>query len=68
MRLKGLIQLGAPFAGQSPGECPALAAVPDIMPNSSLVDHHVLLRSDYAARVERDEQGRSNYVMCAYIR
>jgi fatty acid synthase subunit alpha, fungi type len=65
MHSKGLVQLGATFAGHSLGELSALASVVNILPNSSLVVivfYHSLTMQH---TVERDEQGRSNYAMCA---
>ena len=62
---KGLVQPDAGFAGYSLGELFALASVADIVPNSSLVDivfYHPLTMQ---CAVECDEQGRSNYAMCA---
>jgi fatty acid synthase subunit alpha, fungi type len=65
MRLKGLVQPGAAFAGHSLGEFSALAAVADILPNSSLVDIVFYRGPTMQHAVERDEQGRSNYAVCA---
>jgi fatty acid synthase subunit alpha, fungi type len=65
MRSKGLVQPGAAFAGHSLGEFSALAAVADILPNSSLVDIVFYRGLTMQHAVERDEQGRSNYAMCA---
>lgn len=65
MRSEGLDQSGAAFAGHSLGELSALAAVADILPNSSLVDIVFYRGLTMQQPVERDEQGRSNYAMCA---
>lgn len=67
MRSKGLVQPDAAFAGHSLGEFSALAAVADILPNSSLVDIVFYRGLTMQHAVERDEQGRSNYAMCAVI-
>jgi len=65
MRSKGLVQPGAAFAGHSLGEFSALAAVADILPNSSLVDIVFDRGLTMQHAVERDEQGCLNYAMCA---
>jgi len=54
MRSKGL---GAAFAGHSLGELSALAAVADILPNSSLVDIMFYHGLTIQHIVERDKQG-----------
>jgi malonyl CoA-acyl carrier protein transacylase len=64
MHSNGLAQPGAAFAGHSLGEFSALAAVADILPNSSLVDIVLYRGLTMQHAVERDEQGRSNYAMC----
>jgi fatty acid synthase subunit alpha len=61
---KGLVQPGAAFTGHSLGEFSALAAVADILPNSSLVDIVFYRGLTMQRAVECDEQGRSNYAMC----
>jgi len=65
MRSKGLVQPSATFAGHSLGEFFALASVADILPNSSLVDVVFYRGLIMQHAVERDEQGCSNYAMCA---
>jgi malonyl CoA-acyl carrier protein transacylase len=65
IRSKGLVQPDAAFAGHSLGEFSALASVADILPNSSLVDIVFYRGLTMQHAVERDEQGRSNYAMCA---
>ncbi|KAI0264369.1 fatty acid synthase [Gloeopeniophorella convolvens] len=65
IRSKGFIQPGAAFAGHSLGEFSALASVADILPNSSLVDVIFYRGLTMQRAVERDEQSRSNYAMCA---
>ena len=60
-----MVQLGAAFAGHSLGEFSALAAVADILPNSSLVNIMFCRGLTMQHAVERDKQGRSNYAMCA---
>ena len=59
MRSKGLVQPGAAFAGHSLGEFSALAAVADILPNSSLID--IVFYRDLTMQhaIEHGEQGRS---------
>ena len=63
--MKGLVRPDASFAGHSLGEFSALASVTDILPNSSLVDIVFYRGLTMQHAVERDEQGRSNYAMCA---
>jgi malonyl CoA-acyl carrier protein transacylase len=65
MHSKVLVQPGAAFAGHALGEFSALAAVANVLPNSSLVDivFYRGLTTQHAA--ERVGQGRSNYAMCA---
>jgi malonyl CoA-acyl carrier protein transacylase len=58
---KGLVQPGAAFAGQSLGEFSAVAAVADILPNSSLVDIMFYCGLTMQHTAKRDERGRSNY-------
>jgi fatty acid synthase subunit alpha len=65
MRSKGLVQPGAAFAGHSLCELSALASVADILPNSSLVVIVFYRGLTMQHTVERDEQGCSNYAMCA---
>lgn len=65
MRAKGLIQDGCPFAGHSLGEYSALASIADVLPISSLVDVVFYRGITMQRAVERDEQGRSSYGMCA---
>ena len=62
---KALSQPDAAFAGYSLGEFSALASVADILPNSSLVDVVFYRGLTMQRAVERDEQSRSNYAMCA---
>ena len=59
---KGLVQPDAGFAGC---EFSALASVADILPNSSLVDIVFYRGLTMQHAVDRDEQGCSNYAMCA---
>jgi malonyl CoA-acyl carrier protein transacylase len=65
LRSKGFVQPDAAFAGHSLGEFSALASVADILPNSSLVDVVFYRGLTMQRAVERDEQSRSNYAMCA---
>ena len=65
MRLNGLVQPGAAFAGHSLGKFSAFAAVADILPNSSPVDIVFYRGLTMQRAVERDEQGSPNYAMCA---
>ncbi|KAI9439787.1 fatty acid synthase [Lactarius indigo] len=65
LRAKGFVQPYAAFAGHSLGEFSALASVADILPNSSLVDVVFYRGLTMQRAVERDEQSRSNYAMCA---
>lgn len=53
------------FACHSLGGFSALAAVSDILPNSSLIDIAFYHSLTIKHAVEHDEQGRSNYAMCA---
>ncbi|KAI9736207.1 MAG: beta subunit of fatty acid synthetase [Cirrosporium novae-zelandiae] len=65
MRSKGLIQRDSSFAGHSLGEYSALAALAEVMPIESLVSVVFYRGLTMQVAVERDEQGRSNYSMCA---
>lgn len=65
LRSKGFVQPHAAFAGHSLGEFSCLASVADILPNSSLVDVVFYRGLTMQRAVERDEQSRSNYAMCA---
>ncbi|KAJ9197095.1 hypothetical protein DTO021D3_6604 [Paecilomyces variotii] len=65
MRSKGLVQRDSSFAGHSLGEYSALAALAEVMPIESLVSVVFYRGLTMQVAVERDEQGRSNYSMCA---
>ena len=65
MRSKGLIQRDSTFAGHSLGEYSALASIAEVMPIESLVSVVFYRGLTMQVAVERDEQGRSNYSMCA---
>lgn len=65
MRTKGLVQRDSSFAGHSLGEYSALAALADVMPIESLVSVVFYRGLTMQVAVERDDQGRSNYSMCA---
>ncbi|PLN75314.1 fatty acid synthase beta subunit dehydratase [Aspergillus taichungensis] len=65
MRSKGLVQRDSSFAGHSLGEYSALAALADVMPIESLVSVVFYRGLTMQVAVDRDEQGRSNYSMCA---
>jgi fatty acid synthase subunit beta len=65
MRTKGLIQRDSSFAGHSLGEYSALASIAEVMPIESLVSVVFYRGLTMQVAVERDEQGRSNYSMCA---
>lgn len=65
MRAKGLVQRDSAFAGHSLGEYSALAALAEVMPIESLVSVVFYRGLTMQVAVERDEQGRSNYSMCA---
>ncbi|KAI5122922.1 hypothetical protein M0805_007600 [Coniferiporia weirii] len=65
MRAKGLVQNDSGFAGHSLGEYSALASIADVLPISSLVDVVFYRGITMQRAVERDEQNRSNYAMCA---
>lgn len=65
MRSKGLVQRDSSFAGHSLGEYSALAALADVMPIESLVSVVFYRGLTMQVAVKRDEQGRSNYSMCA---
>src|SRR6266852_9133374 len=65
MCLKGLVQLGPhpwPFAGHSPGNFPALAAVANILPNPPLIATTMFYRSHGSTMC--DKQGCLNYATC----
>lgn len=65
MRSKGLVQNDCAFAGHSLGEYSALASIADVLPISALVDVVFYRGITMQRAVERDEQNRSNYAMCA---
>ncbi|KAF2665752.1 putative fatty acid synthase subunit beta [Microthyrium microscopicum] len=65
MRSKGLVQDDSSFAGHSLGEYSALASLAEVMPIESLVSVVFYRGLTMQVAVERDEQGRSNYAMCA---
>ncbi|KAF3939761.1 hypothetical protein ABW19_dt0209468 [Dactylella cylindrospora] len=65
MRSRGLVQRDSMFAGHSLGEYSALAALAEVMPIESLVSVVFYRGLTMQVAVERDEQGRSNYSMCA---
>lgn len=65
MRIRGLIQRDSSFAGHSLGEYSALASIAEVMPIESLVSVVFYRGLTMQVAVERDEQGRSNYSMCA---
>lgn len=65
MRSKGLVQRDSSFAGHSLGEYSALASIAEVMPIESLVSVVFYRGLTMQVAVERDEQGRSNYSMCA---
>jgi len=65
MLSKGLVQRDSSFAGHSLGEYSALAALAEVMPIESLVSVVFYRGLTMQVAVERDEQGRSNYSMCA---
>jgi len=63
MRLKVLVTHWGSLTGRV--LCSALAAVVDIPPNSPLVDIVFSCGLTMQHAAERDEQGRSNYAVCA---
>ncbi|RAH54459.1 malonyl CoA-acyl carrier protein transacylase [Aspergillus piperis CBS 112811] len=65
MKDKGLLADHCSFAGHSLGEYSALAAIAEIMPIESLVSVVFYRGLTMQMAVERDEQGRSNFSMCA---
>ncbi|KAL5526485.1 FAS2 [Sanghuangporus sanghuang] len=65
MRAKGLVQPDSGFAGHSLGEYSALASIADVLPISALVDVVFYRGITMQRAVERDDQNRSNYAMCA---
>ena len=65
MKSKGLVSNEATFAGHSLGEYSALTAMANVMPIESLVSVVFYRGLTMQVAVERDEQGRSNYSMCA---
>ncbi|KAA8642645.1 uncharacterized protein ATNIH1004_011590 [Aspergillus tanneri] len=65
MRAKGLVSDHCSFAGHSLGEYSALTAIAEIMPIESLVSVVFYRGLTMQMAVERDEQGRSNFSMCA---
>ncbi|KAH9966861.1 hypothetical protein BC827DRAFT_1264771 [Russula dissimulans] len=62
---KGFVQLTAAFAIHSSSEFSALASVANILPNYSLVDVVFYRALTMQRAVERVEQSRLNYAMCA---
>ena len=65
MHARGLVQRDSSFAGHSLGEYSALAALAEVMPIESLVSVVFYRGLTMQVAVERDDQGRSNYAMCA---
>ena len=65
MKDKGLLADHCSFAGHSLGEYSALAAIAEIMPIESLVSVVFYRGLTMQMAVERDDQGRSNFSMCA---
>ncbi|PYH98069.1 malonyl CoA-acyl carrier protein transacylase [Aspergillus ellipticus CBS 707.79] len=65
MKNKGLLADNCSFAGHSLGEYSALTAIAEIMPIESLVSVVFYRGLTMQMAVERDEQGRSNFSMCA---
>ncbi|KNC98227.1 phosphopantetheine-protein transferase domain [Spizellomyces punctatus DAOM BR117] len=65
MRANGLVQQDCPFAGHSLGEYAGLASVGQVLSVESLVDVVFYRGMTMQVAVQRDDQGRSNYGMCA---
>ncbi|KAI8824957.1 uncharacterized protein EV422DRAFT_605412 [Fimicolochytrium jonesii] len=65
MRAHGLVQQDCPFAGHSLGEYAGLASVGEVLSVESLVDVVFYRGMTMQVAVQRDEQGRSEYGMCA---
>ncbi|CCF56008.1 hypothetical protein KAFR_0A05730 [Kazachstania africana CBS 2517] len=65
LKSKGLIPVGAAFAGHSLGEYAALASLADIMSIESLVEVVFYRGMTMQCAVPRDHLGRSNYGMVA---
>jgi fatty acid synthase subunit beta len=65
MEARGLIPDNCNFAGHSLGEFPALAAFAQIMSIEQLVAMTFFRGMVMQVAVQRDEQGASNYSMCA---
>ncbi|PWY87433.1 beta subunit of fatty acid synthase [Aspergillus heteromorphus CBS 117.55] len=65
MKANGLLADNCSFAGHSLGEYSALTAIAEIMPIESLVSVVFYRGLTMQMAVERDEQGRSNFSMCA---
>ena len=60
-----MVQPDDSFASHSLGKLSALASVADILPNSSLADIVFYCGLTMQHAVEHNEQGHSNYAMCA---
>ncbi|KAJ1331770.1 fungal fatty acid synthase subunit beta [Microdochium nivale] len=65
IKAKGLVPRESTYAGHSLGEYSALASMAEVMPIESLVSVVFYRGLTMQVAVERDEQGRSNYSMCA---
>ncbi|KAI5863027.1 fatty acid synthase beta subunit [Durotheca rogersii] len=65
LRARGVIQEDSVFAGHSLGEYSALASIARVMPVETLVSVVFYRGLCMQVAVERDEQGGSNYSMCA---
>ncbi|KAI0483301.1 beta subunit of fatty acid synthase [Xylariaceae sp. FL0804] len=65
MNAKGLVSRDSTFAGHSLGEYSALASLADVLPIESLVSVVFYRGLTMQVAVARDDQGRSNYSMCA---
>lgn len=65
IKSKGLVPSDVMFAGHSLGEYSALSSLANVMPIESLVDVVFYRGMTMQVAVPRDEQGRSNYGMCA---
>lgn len=65
IKSKGLVPSEIMFAGHSLGEYSALSSLANVMPIESLVDVVFYRGMTMQVAVPRDDQGRSNYGMCA---
>ena len=65
LRSRGLVSGDSPFAGHSLGEYDALSSITEVLPIESLVPLTFYRGLSMQVAIERDDEGRSNYAMCA---